>query len=239
MSFLLDTFLIVICLAVIVLSAKRGFVRSLMGLISKLVALFVAYTFTPALANFIKTRFIMTPVVEKISTTLKSYVISNGEYDFSKLKEMPQTLSELLARYNVSPETVQSKVDQLQTTGDEALTSVARTIADPVVTVISTAAAFILIFVAACLVLWIVTAIVDSVFKRPVRRTANTVLGVVFGVAAAVLILFVYSSVMSSLITSLGSISTDWFGESVVDQTVIVKFFAKHDVLEVVQKIIS
>lgn len=240
MSFLLDVVLIGICIAIVVVSAKRGFVRSLLGLVSKIVALIVAYTFTPALAEFLKTEYFMDSVVSKIQTTLRPYVFINGEYDFSGLSEnLPKTVSDLLERYNVTPEAVLESVAPSQSQGEAALESVSRAIADPVVTMISTALAFLLIFFVTCFVLWIVTAIINSAFKLPVLRTANTVMGFVFGVCSAVLVIVAYSSVMSALVSSLGAISPKWFGEDVIERTLLVRFFSSSDFLDVVQNIIS
>lgn len=240
MSFLLDIVLIAICLAIVILATKRGFVRSLMGFVSKLVALVVAYTFTPALASFLKTKYFMDALVSNISTTLRSYVCINGEYNFSALSEnLPKPVSDLLARYNVTSETISECVSSAKDGGEAALESVSRAIADPVVTMISTAAAFILIFAVSCLALWIVTAVINSAFKLPVLRTANTVMGFAFGVCSAVLVLFAYSSVMAALVSSLGAISPEWFGEDVIERTLIVRLFSHLDLLGVVQKMIS
>ena len=239
MNFLLDIILLGICALIIVISAKRGFFRSMMGLVSKIVALIVAYTFTPALSNFLKENFIMRPVVDSISATIRSHLITDGVYDSSKLADLPQSISELLSRYNVDPADLKETIDGLNTTGEDAIETISRSIASPVVSVISTAAAFLLIFVLTSVVLWIATMIINSIFKLPVLHTANTVLGIVFGVVTAILIMFVYSAVVSSLVTSLGSISTKFFGEDVVEHTILVKFFSKHDLLGIVKNIVS
>lgn len=240
MSFLLDVVLIVVCVAIIVIATKRGFVRSLMSFVSKIVALIAAYTFTPVAASFLKTRFILEPVTNSIATTLRQYVVSGGEYDFAAISDkIPQPVMALLERYNVTSDVIRDGLSAAQTDGEVALRSLSEKIADPVVTVISTAASFLAIFLIACLVLWIVTLIVNALFKLPVLRTANTLLGFILGVCTAALIVFVYSSVISSLVTSLGSIAPKWFGADVIDKTLIVKFFANHDLLSIVQNIIS
>lgn len=240
MSFFLDALLIVICLAIIIVSTKRGFVRSLLGLVSKIVALIAAYTFTPALASFLKTRYILDSLVGNIQTTLRQYVFVNGEYNFSALTEnIPDGVSNLLSRYGVTSEKLSESISSAQSGGEEALRSVSRAIADPVASMISTAAAFILIFFAACLVLWIVTAVINAAFKLPVLNTANTVMGFVFGVCSAVIVMFAYSTLVSVLVSSLGAISQDRFGAHVIESTLLVKFFSQPGLISIVQNIIS
>lgn len=240
MSFLLDVILIALCLAIVILATKRGFVRSLLGLVSKIVAIIVAYTFTPALSNFIKTKYILDSLVGNIQTTLRQYVFVNGEYDFSGLTEnIPEGVSNLLSRYNVTPEKLSESIGSAQSGGEEALKSVSRAIADPVASMISTAIAFIVIFFAACLVLWIVTSVINLAFKLPVLSTANTVMGFVFGVCSAALVAVAYSTVVALLVSSLGAVSQDRFGAHVIESTLLVRLFSQPGLISVVQNIIS
>ena len=234
MNFVLDLILVAICFFTIFFAAKRGFFRSLMGFASKIIALVVAYTFTPALAEAIKTRFLIGPLSDSIATTLRSYV---GEsYDFSNLSEK---IPDILERYLISGEDLSASIDSMQKSGEEALRSVSEQIADKVSGMIATAIAFIGLFIVTCLVLWIVTKIADTVFKLPVLKTANTVLGVAFGICSAVLLTLVYCAVVSMLVGALGSVAPKFFGEDVLNKTLIVKYFANKDLLEISKNLIS
>ena len=54
MSFILDAILIVMCIVCVAVGTKRGFVKTVMSLLSSVISAIAAYTFTPYFANFIK-----------------------------------------------------------------------------------------------------------------------------------------------------------------------------------------
>jgi uncharacterized membrane protein required for colicin V production len=236
MNFVIDLLLVAICFFIIFYSAKRGFVRSVMGFGSKIAALVVAYTFTPTVSAYIKARYLLGPLSESIASSIKSSVTTPAGYDFTNLAEK---VPNVIERYLVSSEDLEAKIEAMQKTGDEALRYVSESIADKVSGMIATALAFIGLFVLTCAALWIVTRIVDAVFKLPVLRTANTVLGVAFGVCSAVLITVVYCSVIPVVISALGAVAPKYFGEDVIEKTMIVRFFANRDLLNFAQNIIS
>ena len=236
MNFVLDLVLLGICFLVIFFSAKRGFVRSIMGFASKIIALVVAYTFTPAVSEFIKTRFLMSPLSSSISSAIKSYVAVGEGYDFSSISER---IPDVLERYLISGEDIAAKVDAAGKTGEEALRYVSEQIADKVCGMIATAIAFVGLFVVTCFALWLVTVIVDAIFKLPVLRTANTVLGVVFGVFSAALIALVYCAAVSMLVGALGAVAPKYFGADVLERTIIVKYLANKDILDITKNLIS
>lgn len=241
MSFAIDIILIIICVLTVFLGTRRGFVKTLMSLLSVIVALICSYTFTPMFADFLSEKFFMAPVAGSIADTLRSLVPEvDGQYDLlGLLNDMPQTLASILERYNINPEELKASVESLTVGGDESVTALAGMIAEPIVEMISTVVAFITIFVVLTVVLGIITAIINSVFKLPVLRGANTLLGFLLGVVTALVILFVYSSLVSALVVSLGSISPEWFGSDVIEGTLVVKFFAELDFFSILNNLIS
>ena len=86
MSFILDAILIVMCIVCVAVGTKRGFVKTVMSLLSSVISAIAAYTFTPYFANFIKEKFLMESVSGGIADTIRSLVpASDGSYDLSSL----------------------------------------------------------------------------------------------------------------------------------------------------------
>lgn len=241
MSFILDAILIVMCIVCVAVGTKRGFVKTVMSLLSSVISAIAAYTFTPYFANFIKEKFLMESVSGGIADTIRSLVpASDGSYDLSSLfSDMPQTLSSIIERYHGNAESLEALVNSMTETGDEAVRTLSKAIAEPIVNMISTVCAFVVIFIIAFVVLKVVTCVVDGAFKLPVLKTANTLLGFVFGLILAVLFIMIYSELCATLVSALGSISPKLFGQDVVDKTLLVKFFSEHSVLNLVNKLIS
>ena len=237
MNFILDVILIAVCVAVVVISTKRGFFRSLMSFVSTLIALFAAYTFTPLLSGFIKEKFILGPMTDKLTTTVSSNITAaDGSIDYTGLADK---MSTTLDKYNVSESKLQEFIDAVKGSAGDPARELSERIADSVATGISTAIAFILLFIVFAVLLHVATVVIDTVFKLPVLRTANTVLGFVFGLLTACVIVLVYTAGVSVLVSSLGSVSSDWFGEDKIDRTLIIKFFAERDFFGISDNLIS
>lgn len=241
MSFFIDALLIAICVITVIVGTKRGFVKTLMSLVSTVIAFICSYTFTPALAEFLQNKFFLAPVADSIAKTIRSLVpAADGQFDVGLLfEDMPQTLATILERYNIDPAALQNTAETVSGQGGDAVQAMADAIALPIVSTVSAAVAFMGIFIIVSVALAIVTAIINSIFKLPVLKSANTLLGFLMSVAIAFIILFVYSSVVSSLVISLGSISPQLFGSDVIDKTLIVKFFSTHDFLSLVNNLLS
>lgn len=240
-SFFIDLLLIAICIFTVILGTKRGFVKTLLSFLSTIVALVCSYTFTPIFATFLKEKFFLAPIADSIADTIRSIIpTTNGSYNFELLfDDMPQTLSAILERYNVDPDSLREATSAMPEQGEEAVSVLSEMIALPIVDMITTVVAFVTIFVVLVVVLTIISVVLNSVFKLPVLKSANTFLGFILGLATAIVILFVYSSLVSTLVISLGSISPKWFGSDVIDQTLIVKFFSEHDFLSIVNNLLS
>ena len=239
MSFALDAFLIVICLFIIIVSTKRGFFKTLMSLGSKIVALICAFTFTPTLAAILKEKYFLEPIAGSIGSTVRSLApVTNGQYDIAKLfGDMPKTLSTILERYNIDPNTVIKSA--VGSSGDEAISTVSHAIAEPIVNVISTAVAFLGIFFVVTIVLTLITFVIGLFFELPMLKQANSLGGLVLGVIISAVIVLVYCPLVSTLVTAMGSISPDLFGAQVIDRTLIVKFVSEHDMVGIIKDFVA
>ena len=117
--------------------------------------------------------------------------------------------------------------------GDEAVVDAfAAQIAAPTTTVLSSVAAFVIIFCAVLFVLSLLTGLLDLIFTLPVLRSANLLLGFLLGAAEAAFIACLLASVMSVLAGSLGAVDPSLFGTDVVEDTIICKFVMEHNILD-------
>lgn len=241
MSFALDAVLIIICILCVVVGTKRGFFKTLMSLISAALAAFAAYVFSPSLAAVIRDKFILDPITNGISKTVRSLVPQvDGSYDLSGLfKDMPQTLGSIIERYHGDRTRLESIANSITDTSEKGVDQLSRAIAEPIVNMISAVIAFALIFIAVFIILKIVTAIIDSVFKLPVLNGINTFLGFALSVVLAGFFVVIYTQLCVNLVVPLGSISPELFGQDVIDKTLIVKFFSEHSITDIVGELIK
>lgn len=230
MSLALDGIIIIVVVFIIVLAAKKGLVRSVMGLFSSVASLIVAYAFAPVVSGYINENYLLGKMTDNISKTLKGWSLdtSSDLFNLDRLASNPTPdFQNVLERYGVGLEKISDSLRGLVGVGENEVNNIAERIAEPTSSILSSAIAFILIFIAALIVLKLITLLLDAIFKLPVLSGINRVLGVLFGIAEAGLVASVLAVVLYVLVTSLGAISPSLFGKQVVDNTVICKFLVE------------
>jgi len=228
MNFVFDGIILAVCVISVIVGAKRGFIKSVMGIGTLIAALFVAFAFTPMLSDLIENSSLMQGVSVNISDTIKSLSKNvDNSYDLDRLfADMPDSFRQILERYGADAETLKAAVQPAADSAEGAVTELADRIAAPVVSAISGVLAFLGLFVATVIVLKLVTWILDLIFQLPVLKTANTVLGLILGIFCALIWAWVLSALSVIFIQAMSSISPEYFSESLIENTIILRFFA-------------
>lgn len=230
-SIIVDALIVVVAVIIVVNGIRLGFVKSVMGLLKGIVSFIAAYAFTPYLGGFIKERFILPAMSSNISGTIGSLAEpSAGIKGVTDLfTDVPDAVRQIMDRYGSSGEAVHEAV-AASTSRDAAVKSAADAIASPIAGTLSNCIAFVLIFAAVFLAFVIVTAILDKIFRLPVLNVANRAFGAAFGVLEAVIFAYVLSNVSAALIGYLGSVNPGLFGQRVIDNSHVMRFFLEHDI---------
>ncbi len=242
MSLALDAVILFTAVFIIWAGTSKGFVRSVMGLISTVASFFLAYAYTPVLSAYIKEKYLIDGIAKGIDETLKSLAFdtSTDLYDLDRLaNDLPEPFTGILERYSIDISEFAEKLRGLTGCSADTVYNFAEEIADPTSSVLAAAISFILIFIAAFIALSIITALLDLIFRLPVLNTANMLLGFVFGAVEAVTIAIVLATVLSVLVTSLGSIDPSMFGADVVEDTMICKKLLEFNVIDKVLEAIG
>ena len=240
MSIVIDILLIVIAVSAMIAGYKNGLVKTVLSFARSIVAAIVAYAFTPYLSPFFYNSFILRKIADGIEKTIDSLAKSGEGYDFVKfLEDGPKVLSQMLEKYGVTNEALSTHVEEMSETGEGAVRNVAEFISTPVATVISNALAFIIIFAAAFIVLLLVSKLIEVIFKAPVLKTADKFGGLALGAVNALALLWISSMVISHGVTALGALAPDWFGESVVEGSILLQFFSKINPLQLVKDVVG
>jgi len=235
MSLAIDAIILLGVIVIIWSAAVRGFFRSIMSLAGGIASFFAAYAYSPIVAEYIKEKFLLKGITDSIDGTLRSLALdvnTPNRFNLDKLmSDTPKALTDILERYNIDIESFLPDFSGLTSCDSDVVRQFAERIATPTANIISSVVAFILMFFGVWLVLWIITSLLDLIFKLPKLKTANTVLGIIFGVVESVFFALVAANTLSVLVTTLGSIDPNLFGESAVNQTIICKFIIEHNPL--------
>lgn len=242
MSLAIDAIILFAAVFTIWAGTSKGFVRSVMGLISTVASLFIAYAYTPVLSVYIKEKYLIDRIAAGIDETLRSLAFDTTTelYNLDRLAaDLPEPFTGILDRYNINIEEFAETLRGLTGCGESTVYGFAEQIADPTSSVLASVIAFILLFVAAFIALAILTALIDLIFKLPILKQANMLFGFLFGVIEAVAIAFVLATLLSMLVTTLGSIDPNLFGADVVTDTMICSRLLEHNMFERIMDVIA
>ncbi|NLK39524.1 MAG: CvpA family protein [Clostridiales bacterium] len=231
MSFIFDIALIAIIAFTIFKGARRGFIKSVMSFVSLIVAIIVANTYSPSLSAWYYDKFIISSVSEKIRQFVSGFIpVGKETVDMSAVFG-DQTFTEMIERYGGDLEQLKASYGSFTEATAAKIDELAVTVADPVARTISNVLGYASIFFGALIILWIVSAVVDLIFKLPVLRTANKLLGVLFGIVCALLYAWLFSIIAVFGINALSAIEPDIFGSAILDNSVLLKFFNENNLL--------
>ncbi len=242
MSLAIDAVILLLAVIIIWRGAGRGLVKSVMGLVKSVASFIVAYAYTPLLSAYINEKYLIERITNGIFETLKSLALdtSTDLYNLDRLAvDQPKPFIDILERYNVDITSFINEISGITGCGERYIEKLSEEIAAPTSNIIANTLSFLGIFFAAFIVLSILTAIIDLIFKLPVLNQANSFLGFVFGIVEAVLFSFVMAVILSSLVTALGAVDSSLFGKDVVEDTKICKYLLEHNPIEQVMKIVN
>ena len=198
MAYILDGVVILILLASILSGKKRGFIKTITGLVALLAAMAVAWLLsTPAAA--LAYRVGVQPTVQ---ATAEEYIGASSpaaENIDAALQNMPTFLRNLLANSGITSGA--AAMDRLAG-AEEGLTAVeafTTRIVEPMVMPLLKTACMILLFVIALVAAHILLGIANVVAKLPLLKQLNNSLGAVAGAVTGLLWVLLAVAVMQVL----------------------------------------
>lgn len=242
MSLILDVVIIIVMVMCVINGYKKGFFKSMMNLISGVVSVIVAYTFTPALSAWLNAKFflgaISKGIADAFASAAKTTTEAAGEvvYDLTKMLQNPQ-IGSILERFGAGEQTVADVAGNTTQAGYNVIEEIAVKVATPVAETVSVAIAFILLFIGTAIVLKIFTAIIGLFFKLPVLKTMDKGLGLVSGLITAAFFGWVLSLAIEAALPPLATVVPDIVSANTYNNSIIVKFFAENSIFDIFSKI--
>ncbi len=235
MNFLFDIIIIAIIVFSIYRGVSQGFVKSLMKLLSIAVAFAAAHLFHDALAE-VYNHYFFESFAEKVAETITPVIQRSGEmFDLETLfSDMPEVFSDLLSRFSVDTAHLAESFGSFGAASAETLENMSQTIAAPIAAILSKALAYLSIFVVALIVMAILTALIDIVFKLPVLKNANKFLGFILGAVFALLCAYLFSEVAVIVIRAGIAVKPEIFNENIIDNSILLKYFSDFSLINII-----
>ena len=202
MSLFLDFIIVLVFVLCIITGVRRGFIRSVMGIVIVVAAIIGSIKFTPKVAEYLNKNYITPGITSKVEKSIDSVVNGVESVEFDDARDYYEKEAE---------------------ESDDPEKSISGFIAKPLAETVSKAAAFALLFLAISAVLGIILIIVDLLANIPILKQINKSLGLVFGIIKGALYSWGLSLIFCSLLPNLSVLLDGKIPASVTDNTVIVK----------------
>jgi len=241
MGLIIDLIIVVISVMIVFKSYKKGLVKSVMGLAKGIVTLVASYAFTPTLADYIYKNYALDSISDGIAKSISSIAkTESGVFNLDKMySEMPDALNQIIERYGTDRDVLGEMCDGLVSGTEEMVAKVSDYIAAPVAHGLSTAVAFIILFIAIGLALTVVTFVIDAVLHLPVLHGTNKFLGFVFGLAEGAIFCVMLGYGAAMLVSYLGSLDPKLFGDHVVEGSIIMKTMSNLDLFGIAEGLVK
>ena len=247
MNIVLDVLVVGIFAASIILGAARGFIKSIMGLVSGLIALVLALVFTPTLSGIIDERVVHPALSGFVEDRLAAVSPAGGSDDGigEMIEEKPSAFREILDSFGItlsefetelsdrteapaqtSPATSGGEQKAANGTVGSLLQNAASVISSRFSGIISSVVAFIVIYIVALILLRIITFMLEGLFSLEPLKTSDKVLGALFGLVAGAVSCVAVCTVTAKLLPYLANSDNAFFANITSEKTLLFKYFS-------------
>lgn len=202
MGILLDIGFAIIILLCVVFGYKKGFFKSITGLIGAIIAMFLAWILSGLIAQAMYHGVFRGMLIDKISGVLSQDAIASIP---EKTAHIVQTLPGFLSNTLTSKGITSGQIEHsLATAGNNAAASTADLISPAIIWLLQLLLAAILFFILLVFVRLIVK-LLGNVFRLPVLRQIDGLLGGIFGIFKGVVYIFLACVLLQLLMPLTGS----------------------------------
>lgn len=221
MNFVFDILLLALFVLFIILGYKRGFIKTVSGLVALVVAVLLASSLSGPIANGVYTGTVHPTVLNALEEEISTEVLpSETELD-TAIENMPGWISALLAVGEVGDgAAILDKVDAVEM-GKSAANTIMDVVVTPLVLPMMQMLCSVLLFLVAYIVVSLLLGLLDLVAKLPILKQLNKILGLIAGVATGALWV-IFAARILYLLAWMGI--GEWLTPAILDDTWLVSF---------------
>ena len=226
MAFIIDIIIVAIIALSVFLAYKKGMIKTLFSLVGGLVAVVLAVSLSAPVADWLNNEYIGPTVRNTVLTAVNGSAVNESYEDalasvdvVGQLQKMPENLRTFLETLNVDVDKIVSSAEDVKTNTVAMKEQLIDSIATPVSEALSTAIALIGLSILFFVLLFVVTRILDTVFRvLPMGKSLNKAGGMILGAARALLIVMLLGAAVYGL--AMGNIL---FTTEELEHTLILK----------------
>ena len=225
MKWFLDISVLLLILTTVIMCAKKGFLRSVLGAAKTVIALILTFCFSGRVSLWLDEHVVGHRVFSYVYDRFTAmFEGGEGTVDLSHiLNNIPNWLRVLLESMGVDVSSIGGRYAGLTDTTHAKLEEMAHSFADPISSFISDLLAYALVFLISLLVLTLLAYLLGKIAELPVIRTCDRLLGFALGVVCAILYASVYTVLLFAVLSMVeGSLHSFAFHDA-FEQTVVFR----------------
>ena len=199
MAYIVDIILIVIFAIAIIVSAYKGFFRSLIDLAGSLIAIIAARILSQSFAKPVYDGV----VAGAVENALASKLGQGASVDYVEqleeiLASIPEGINGVLQMMGVDKQILLDKISSANLNGDNLIESLMNSVVSPLVTAVIQFVLFAVLAIVLIVAIKIVAILLDKIIKKlPVIKSFNKTLGAVFGIIRGLIDVVIISLLIS------------------------------------------
>ncbi len=219
MGILLDIGFAVIILLCVVFGYRKGFFKSMTGLIGAVIAMFLAWVLAGVIANAMYWGIFRGMLIENISSVLSNDALASfSEKAAQVTASLPGFLNSAMNSQGITAAQIEQS---LQTAGSNAAGATADLISPVVIWLLQLLLTVLLFFLLLVFVRLALKAL-GKVFRIPVLRQVDGILGGIFGICKGAVYVFLACVLLQLIMPVTGSSAEPM--KQVLDQSYIYQF---------------
>ena len=210
---------VIIIMMCIYVSASRGFIRTIISLLSYFISAVAAKSLSPVSAEYIYEQIVRDSIIIAINNKLGDSIETGRE----AIARLTDSLPEMLKQYIQVPGISLADIPASMNASEIIEQIVEEALREPVITLLQNLL-FMLIFSVVLFFLRRFSYLFNSIYKIPVIGPVNTLLGGIAGVLQGVVIMFI-CALIANLVVFLTGNTLFWLNNSIFDSTFIWRIF--------------
>lgn len=241
MNFIIDLIIVLIIMLCVWISAKKGFVKTIVGLVGFILVTYLSFTLSSPLAGITYDKIIEPVVIrsvgtpdntsedmEKVSEEIEniSGAIENSDININDLWDsLPAVIKENAEKLGLSKEELDTSFDDFISAGKELTTkNLSQEVIKPFVTRILEMIYSIIIMIVLMFIINIIASIINKLFTFSLVGSLNKILGGVVGFPKGIIYSILFCMIVSLAVKFSGGF---WIlTEENLDKTILFELLA-------------
>ena len=230
MNWILDIIVLAIIGVTMFFAVKNGFIKTLISTASFAICLAVTVIFVSPLSSALQ----KTGIAEKINTTtaenISHYIFDGSLSGIDDLLDgKSDGFNTLLRIAGTDKESVKQWYAENFAPGEDGSYALAEKISAPIVSLLSSLVAVLILFFGTKLILFLISRLLDGVAHLPVLKNFNKLFGVLLGVLLSVVRVALFCFIIRMLTENSPFIGIDFISKLDPDKTLLFKLFYRFD----------